>query len=413
MYRMILDMPLRFKFWLVNGFSFIGMCVLSIHGITNSFTQLNPEDVFGSDAYWSYFSDQAFGYGVWVFVLMCLVMVASQVLISFVHRHVQTLMNAMEQSARSGDLSIKVREDCEDEIGQMAASFNHMQQTFHAIVSDVKKTGLQVNDVAQSFITKTEQACQSLTNQQKSSSQVKSDVEVLKASSDQVLRSAQEAKSVSDNAQTVLMEGRSSIEAIISATKVIANDVDTTSKQINQLAEDSTSISGFVEVIRSISEQTNLLALNAAIEAARAGEQGRGFAVVADEVRSLASKTHEATDKIGDILQKFAELTNSVVAAMEQSHQHVDESVEHADLAQVSFSQIAESVTQLASSNNVIEEEAHGQSDHTERVFSSVVSIEGIASNTVSASADVHRQAEDLVSLADGLNAKMTKFSID
>ena len=130
-------------------------------------------------------------------------------------------------------------------------------------------------------------------------------------------------------------------------------------------------------------------------------------------MRSLASKTHEATDKIGDILQKFAELTNSVVAAMEQSHQHVDESVEHADLAQVSFSQIAESVTQLASSNNVIEEEAHGQSDHTERVFSSVVSIEGIASNTVSASADVHRQAEDLVSLADGLNAKMTKFSID
>ncbi|GAA3925659.1 methyl-accepting chemotaxis protein [Litoribacillus peritrichatus] len=413
MYRMILDMPLRFKFWMVNGFSFISMCILSLYAITNSFKQLNPTESFGSDAFWGYFASQAIGYAVWVFVLMCLVLFSSQVLISFVHTHVQALMKAMEQSARSGDLTLQVKQDCSDEIGQMTSSFNHMQTTFHAIVSGVQATSSEVNDVAQSFITKTEGACQSLSSQKTSSSQVKQEVEILKSSSDQVLASAQQAKSISDNARKVLSEGRSSIEAIISATKVIAGDVERNSKQINRLAEDSASISGFVEVIRSISEQTNLLALNAAIEAARAGEQGRGFAVVADEVRSLASKTHEATDKIGDILAKFAELTNEVVVAMEQSQQHVGESVEHADLAQDSFSQIAESVTQLASSNKDIEEEAHGQATNTESVFGSVTDIEEIAANTVHAAKDVHLQAKRLVALAEGMNAKMNQFSLN
>jgi methyl-accepting chemotaxis protein len=413
MYRTMIDMPLRFKFWMVNGFSFIGMSILSAYAITSSFKQLYPQGEFASAEYWQYFSDQALGYALWVFVLMCLVMGASQVLISFVHQHVKVLNKAMKKAAERGDLNVRVTEDCNDEIGQMTASFNNMQAAFYAIVSEVKQATGQVNDVADEFIRQTESACDSMRGQQQVSTQVMSEVETLKASSDQVLSSAQSAKQVSVHAEEVLNDGRSSIEQIISATKVIAGDVEQTATQINQLAEDSTSISGFVEVIRSISEQTNLLALNAAIEAARAGEQGRGFAVVADEVRSLASKTHEATDKIGDILNKFAELTNAVVQAMEQSRSHVAESVEHADLAQSSFAQIARSVTELAESNQVIEQEAHGQADNTERVVDCVRRIESVTSNTVSGAKGIHLQAESLQVVAHQLRGQLNKFQAE
>ncbi|GLQ32646.1 methyl-accepting chemotaxis protein [Litoribrevibacter albus] len=412
MYRTIVDMPLRFKFWMVNCFSFIGMSVLSIYAITSSFNQVHPNGEVASAEYWQYFSDQALGYALWVFVLMCLVMGASQILISFVHQHVKVLKKAMRQAAEKGDLNIRVVEDCNDEIGQMAASFNNMQATFSSIVSDVKQATSEVNQVADEFKYQTETACSSLNGQQQVSSRVMSEVETLKASSDQVLSSAQTAKRVSEHAEEVLNEGRSSIEQIISSTKVIAGDVEQTSTQVNQLAEDSTSISGFVEVIRSISEQTNLLALNAAIEAARAGEQGRGFAVVADEVRSLASKTHEATDKIGDILNKFAELTNSVVTAMEQSRAHVEESVEHADLAQSSFSQIARSVTELAESNQLIEQEAYGQADKTESVFDCVRSIESVTNTTVSGAKNIHLQVEHLQSVTHQLSGQLNKFQL-
>lgn len=412
MYRTVLDMPLRFKFWLVNTLSFLGMSVLSLYAITSSFHQLFPKGEFGSSEYWQYFMEQAPGYAIWVFALMCLVLGASQILISFVHQHVKVLKKAMRQAAKNGNLNVRVEQDCKDEIGQMAGSFNDMQTTFLSIVSEVQKATHQVNEVADTFIRQTEMACESMSGQQKVSSQVMSEVEKLKASSDQVLSSARTAKEVSDHAEEVLNEGRTSIEEIISSTKIIAGDVEQTSVQVNQLAEDSTSISGFVEVIRSISEQTNLLALNAAIEAARAGEQGRGFAVVADEVRSLASKTHEATDKIGDILTKFADLTNSVVSAMEQSRAHVEESVEHADLAQSSFAKIAQSVTELAESNQAIEQEAHGQADNTESVFSCVHSIESVTNNTVEGAKSIHGQAGTLQTVAHQLSGQMKRFQL-
>lgn len=413
MYRTVLDMPLRFKFWMVNGFSFVGMCVLSMYAITKSFEQVSPDGSFGSAEYWSYFSEQALGYAIWVFVLMCLVLASSQVLISFVHRHVSILKKAMRQSAKSGDLKVRVPEDCKDEIGQMAASFNYMQETLFTIVSDVQKVSAQVNQVADEFIQQTEIACSTMLRQQENSSRVMNEMESLKLSSGQVLDSAHQAKGTSGRAEEVLLEGRSSIEEVISTTKVVAGDFQHNSAQINKLAEDSNSISGFVEVIRSISEQTNLLALNAAIEAARAGEQGRGFAVVADEVRSLASKTHEATDKIGDILAKFSDLTNRVVEGMNTSAEHVESSVGHADLAQDSFKKIAESVTELAGSNQIIEQEAQSQAESTENVFESVQNIASAASNTANVVGEVHAQAKSLSQVAKQLNEQMSRFQLN
>jgi methyl-accepting chemotaxis protein len=412
MYNTIINMPLRFKFWLVNGFSFIGMSVLSLYAIVNSFELANPGEGMESEAFMPFFFDQAMGYAVWVFILMCLVLAASQVLIAFVHKHVDALKVAMQKSADSGNLAIRVEEDCTDEIGQMSRSFNFMQEKLHSMVAELQSMGTEVNGSAKDFMAAAEGARQASDQQRASSSDVLSSVNSLINSSSQVLDKAEQARTVSEDAEQVLSDGRTSIEAIISATKVIAKDISETSSYVTKLAEDSENINQFLDVIRSISEQTNLLALNAAIEAARAGEQGRGFAVVADEVRSLASKTHEATDKIADILNQFAELTQTVVNAMEASTSHINESVENADFAQTSFSGIADAVTKLARSNLSIEKEVSGQAAFTQDVHDKAQIIEQVASSREETVKGVYSKASSLLSVSENLKVKVDQFSL-
>lgn len=412
MYNTIKNMPLRFKFWLVNGFSFIGMAVLSLYAITNSFKLMHPELDIGSAEFMSFFAEQVPGYGVWVLLLMLLVLAASQALITFVHRHVNALNAAMQESAMSGNLAVRVAEDGSDEIGQMSRSFNVMQDQLRSMVADLQSIGSDVSASAKDFMSIAEGSIQASTQQRSSSSDVLRSISALIDSSSQVLNKAEQAKTVSQGAEQVLSEGRASIEAIISAIKVIARDISETSGYVTKLAEDSENINQFLNVIRSISEQTNLLALNAAIEAARAGEQGRGFAVVADEVRSLASKTHDATDKIADILHQFAELTQTVVSAMEVSTSHIDESVENADLAQTSFTGIADAVTELAHSNIAIEREVSGQTAFTEDVHCKAEIIDQVAASRETTVQGLYAKATDLLSVSDNLQAKVKAFSL-
>ena len=266
------------------------------------------------------------------------------------------------QALGAGDLGARMAQSSDDEIGELARSFNRMGEALASMVSGIRSAAQDVSARSQAMSTLSRDAYQGIDQQSGEISSMAGAVEEFSATSQNIADNMRSTERLaSDNAQQTRI-GRTSMDQASEALVQIAEALEQTSKAINGLGQRSQEIGGIVSVITAIADQTNLLALNAAIEAARAGEQGRGFAVVADEVRSLAGRTREATNEISTMIGSIQSETSSAIATMEQGRQLMQDGLERnakvaAALAQIS-EQSAEAGEQFAAITTATSEQS-------------------------------------------------------
>ena len=403
----IANIPLKYKFWLVNGFSFLGMVCLSLFAIVREFEHS------GETQFTEFFIQAALSYAPLVFVLMLIILGASQVLISFIEKHIYQLRDAMQRAEKEGDMTVRVSVASTDAIGQMSASFNGMQAKFEEIIASMTEMASSGTELSFELHGALDTTVDTMSSLRDASHRAKDTTGELDNAAQTINEHTHEAKQATVSVSSTVEGGVTKLEEISSSVTTLSEDTRTSANLVNELASESANISAFLEVIRTISEQTNLLALNAAIEAARAGESGRGFAVVAEEVRNLAIKTHEATDEIKDIVDRFVEGTGKAVDSLNLNQTQAEASSELVMHAQTAFSQIAAAVHQIKISSQQIADETEHQSELVHQVSKQIGDMRALAEHTSDNSEQAHGISTRLNSVAETIGEKVSLFKVN
>ncbi|NWD52719.1 methyl-accepting chemotaxis protein [Pseudomonas gingeri] len=263
-------------------------------------------------------------------------------------------LGEMMDKVAAGDMTVSFVAHSRDELGELGAVFNGTVAKIHDLIERVGQTVGEVERQAGQVESVSAQSNQAVAGQRSQIEQVATAMNQMSATAQEVARSAAAAVSSAHSVNDETLSGRALVESQQGSIAQLAGEIDQSVQVINQLAIDSQSISRVLEVIKSIAEQTNLLALNAAIEAARAGEQGRGFAVVADEVRTLAKRTQQSTEEIEQMIGKLHGGVGAAVKAMGVSHQMADGTVSQSEKVQQALENILGAVGMIVDQNQQI-----------------------------------------------------------
>ena len=297
-----------------------------------------------------------------------------------------------------GDLTQRLQVDRADELGGIAAGFNSFLEKLQTMISQVVLSVQKVSDSSENTADIAIHTNQGVQRQLGEIEQVATAVQEMSATAQEVAGNATHAADAASNADQAANQGK--------------HVVQSTASSIASLAKDSENINAILTTIRGIAEQTNLLALNAAIEAARAGEQGRGFAVVADEVRNLAQKTQQATEEIQKMIEQLQHGTREVVKVMQESQDKTDDSVQHARQAAASLEAITQAVSVISEMNTQIATAAEEQSAVAEDINRNVTNI-GVVANEVASGADEASTASaELTKLAEQQRRLINQFKV-
>ena len=312
----------------------------------------------------------------------------------------------------SGDFTHRISVQSNDEIGQIAASAAKLQADMSTIVKSINQSVFKLSAAAEEMAHITEKSNQALMNQRNETGQAATAMNEMTATVHEVAQNTQLAAESASQASTEVGTGQKVVDESIRSIALLVQKVERAADVIHQLETNSREIGSVLDVIRSIAEQTNLLALNAAIEAARAGEQGRGFAVVADEVRVLAQRTQKSTEEIQKMIQRLQAGAQEAVVAMTQSRSQADVTRDTAAKAGQVLTSITKAVASINDMNALIASAAEEQNAVTEEINRNIVNISTAAEATAESSTHTARSSEDLRNVAEELKHTASRLKV-
>lgn len=324
------------------------------------------------------------------------------------------LLLTQTQKVSSGDLAtqLDMTRFNNDELGQLAKGFGEMQGRLRDLVSEVSGSVVQLSSAAEEISVVARQSASSMNSQQHELNQLATAMNEMQATVQEVSRNTSDAASAATEASSTAEQGAHTVNDSIVRIEQVAGAIESTAEVIRQLGDDSRNIGMVLEVIRGIAEQTNLLALNAAIEAARAGEQGRGFAVVADEVRTLAKRTQDSTAQINTIISELQQRAEQASSTMAQSQVLMQSTVGTAREAGASITEISGSVESISHMNIQIAAATEEQGAVSEELNRNVVNISHASEEVVTGATQMAAACNDLNQLATQLQEMVRRFRV-
>jgi methyl-accepting chemotaxis protein len=311
-----------------------------------------------------------------------------------------------------GDLTVDVQSQSEDEAGQLAQTFKQMVESLRTMVGRLGEASAAVASASTEISSSTEEMAAGAQEQTSQAGEVASAVEEMTKTILENSKNAGNTAETAKKAKEAAEQGGKVVEETIVGMKRIADVVKKSAQTVQELGKSSDQIGEIISVIDDIADQTNLLALNAAIEAARAGEQGRGFAVVADEVRKLAERTTKATKEIAAMIKKIQEDTKGAVGSMEEGTKEVDSGIKLADQAGAALKEIVEISQRVTDMVTQIAAASEEQSSASEQISKNVEAISTVTQQTATGAQQIARAAEDLNRLTENLQQLVSKFKL-
>lgn len=346
-------------------------------------------------------------------ITLVIMISAAWAISSLLNEALSSLLTSLRAIASGdGDLTQRIEKRSEDELGQVVDSFNLFIEKLHNSISELLSNTQPLTSVASDLNSLTGTTKQVTEEQRRATEAVSYAMDNMVVSMTQVSTNAGLASETAQEADSLAKEGRGVVNQTVTSIKALAQEVEKTSDVIRKLESDTSNVGSILDVIRGIAEQTNLLALNAAIEAARAGEQGRGFAVVADEVRTLASRTQHSTKEIQNVIEQLQEAAVSAVKAMEDSQEQAHLSVENATKTDTSLEQITDKIGLITQMNAQIATVIDQEQQSILNIKDNVQGIESTSNEAMKGMQQVEASSRALTNIADAIRHVTGQFRV-
>ncbi|MDN3380120.1 MULTISPECIES: methyl-accepting chemotaxis protein [unclassified Pseudoalteromonas] len=310
----------------------------------------------------------------------------------------------------NGDLTQRIRVDSQDEVRVLADSFNSFVSSQHQLISHIRQLAIDLDLDAEKSLLTNHSSVEELERQQQEVTMVATAVTEMSSATHEIAANAENTAAASQQSAQSSIEGKSLVDKTRTTINSLASEIDETTVVIGELSQHAQAISSILTTIQEIAEQTNLLALNAAIEAARAGEQGRGFAVVADEVRVLSHRTQNSTAEIYTTIETLQNTTKQAVSLMGSSKGLASNSVDDVNAAAKALDEITQAVNEISDMAGQIAVAAEEQTQVTNEITRNTVAIKDVTDEITSSATDHLSQAKILKDRAANLNEKVATF---
>ena len=324
------------------------------------------------------------------------------------------ISKAMEvsQQIANGNLAVNIKSNSKDEIGKLMMTMENMVKNLKNIVIELKSSADTIASASNQLSTSSEQMSRGVAEQSGRASQIATSATEMSQSVIDIAKNASNIATAATDTAKIAKDGGEIVQRSVDEVKAIADTVNESAQMISSLGDRSRQIGEIISVIKDIADQTNLLALNAAIEAARAGEQGRGFAVVADEVRKLAERTAKATSEIGEMIKGIQDEVERAVTSMDKGTEKVQSGVEYSIKAGEALKKIVDSVEGLHGMVQQIASATEEMSTVSETISNDIETIANVSKETSSSTEQIAQSSSDLARLATKLTQIVGQFKV-